>query len=198
VTTLLQQLCRGQLAALLVEPDGRQRAGGPVPAAVLAGAFNPLHAGHLALAAVAARRLQAPVAFEMCVCNVDKAALTVAEAGGRLGQFAWKHPVWLTQAPTFAAKAGLFPGAVFVVGADTAERMLAPRYYQGGESGLREALESIGQQGCTFLVAARRLRAAALLRRADLAVPAEYEHLFAEIPPADFQMDLSSTELRQR
>src|SRR5205823_10578120 len=99
------------------------------PAVLLPGSFNPVHAGHWGLADVAARLLRAEVAFELSLENVDKPPLTVEEVQSRLVQFARKADIWLTRAPTFVQKARLFPGAVFVVGADTAARIVAARYY---------------------------------------------------------------------
>ena len=56
----------------------------------------------------------------------------------RVAQFAEVGPVWLTRAATFAEKAALFPGAAFVLGWDTAVRVIDPKYYGGkAESRLR-------------------------------------------------------------
>src|SRR5947208_570464 len=116
-------------AAVCVEPDGTARAGGPLPAALLPGSFNPLHHGHTGLAAAAAAHLGVPVAFELSLANVDKPELDPDEAARRVAQFAGVGPVWVTRAATFAAKADLFPGAAFVLGWDTAARLIDPRYY---------------------------------------------------------------------
>ena len=77
--TPLHRFLRGELPALRVEPDGRQRGTAARPAAVLAGSFNPLHAGHLGLAGAAAAVLGTPVDFELCICNADKPPLAEAE-----------------------------------------------------------------------------------------------------------------------
>src|SRR6185503_4600123 len=68
----------------------------------------------------------------------------------RLAQFAWKSPVELTRAPTFLDKSRLFPGTTFVVGADTAERLVAPKYYGDDELQMHVALEEIGNSGASF------------------------------------------------
>jgi hypothetical protein len=198
VAALLQEFLDRELAAVLVEADGRLRRDAPRPAAVLAGAFNPLHAGHLELSTVAADLLKVPVGFELCVCNVDKPPLDASEISDRLEQFAGRAPVWLTRAPTFAEKALLFPGAVFVVGADTAERILALRYYAAAGAGLQQAFEQIRGNACRFLVAARRDERGALLRLSDLDVAQSFRDLFEEIPPARFEREISSTQLRRR
>jgi hypothetical protein len=193
----LEAFLREQHPAVLVEPDGRQSAAAAIPAAVLPGSFNPLHAGHLGLAAAAGQILKMIPHFELSVCNADKPPLSPDEVRRRLRQFAWRHPLWLTHAPTFAEKAQRFPGCVFVVGADTAERVVAPRFYAGGDAGLRQALDVVLSRGCRFLVAARRVEQGRLLTLGDVAVPAPFAGLFIEIPVAEFHMPISSTELRR-
>jgi hypothetical protein len=183
-------------AAVCVEADGRHRLDGPRPPALLPGAFNPLHHAHRALAAEAARRLGCPVAFEMSAVNVDKGALPVEEVRRRITQFAWEAPLWVTRAPTFAAKAALFPGAVFVVGADTAARILEPRYYPQGHAGALAALGFLSEQGCRFLVACRLEASGKCFSLDDLQVPEAGRDLFLAIPRDEFRIDISSTELR--
>jgi nicotinamide mononucleotide (NMN) deamidase PncC len=191
----LAALLAGQLSAVCVEPDGRLRSDGPRPMALLPGSFNPLHDGHYLLAEVAARRLGAPIAFELSVVNADKPPLTGEEVRRRLGQFAWRTPLWLTRAPTFADKARLFPCAVFLVGADTAARIVQARFY-ASEAGMAEALNAFRSCGCRFLVAGRVNAEGRFIGLDDLDIPAAHRDLFASIPARDFRMDLSSTQLR--
>jgi hypothetical protein len=193
----LQSLVTGGLRALYVELDGRIAREAPHPAALLPGAFNPAHEGHWRLVNTASRLLGSPVMFELSVTNVDKPALPAAEIRRRLQQFAWRMPVWVTAAPTFAEKACLFPGAVFVLGADTAERILAPRYYEDNETRIAEALEQIRRQGCRFLVAGREERAGKYLGLENLCIPEASRDLFSGIPKADFHVPISSTALRE-
>ena len=82
------------------------------PAALLSGAFNPLHAGHTALAETAAALLGQPVAFELAAVNADKGPLPPADVLDRLSQFAGRYPAYAANAPTFNRKARLYPGAV--------------------------------------------------------------------------------------
>src|SRR5262245_10153609 len=195
---LLQAIRVGTVARLCVEPDGQFRDLTPQPCALLAGAFNPVHHGHWQMAVLAARRTNLPVAFEVSVVNVDKPPLTHDEVRHRLAQFAWQGRVWLTRAPTFAEKAPLFPGSVFVVGADTAARVVHPRYYGGSEGPMLAALEAIRREGCRFLVCGREDTTGRFLHCDELPIPASARELFEAVAEGDFRVSVSSTALRER
>src|SRR5882672_12894751 len=96
----------------------------------------------------------------MCCWRASPKSRTVRH---RLAQFAWKSPVELTRAPTFVEKSRLFPRTTFVIGADTAERLVAPKYYGDDEIQMHAALEEIVRSGASFLVAVR-IDAAARVR----------------------------------
>jgi nicotinamide mononucleotide (NMN) deamidase PncC len=194
----LAALFAGTLPALCVETDGRHHPTAPRPAVLLPGAFNPVHQGHWQLAEVAARRFGGPAAFELSILNVDKPPLPIAEVRRRLRQFTWRAPVWVTRAPTFAAKAALFPGTAFVVGADTAARIVAPRYYEQGATGMAAALALLREQGCRFLVAGRAEPSGRFVALDDLALPDDWRPLFTGLSAADYRLDLSSTQLREK
>ena len=195
-TDALERFLHSELAAVCVEPDGRFNPQAPPPRLLLPGAFNPVHPGHWGMADAAARLTGLPPAFELSVVNVDKPPLSPEEVRGRLHPFAWRAAVWLTHAPTFAEKAVLFPGVSFVVGADTAVRIVAPRYYGGQAEQMETALNELRGRGCRFLVAGRVDAAARFVRLADLDIPAAFRDLFVEIPEEDFRVDMSSTHLR--
>lgn len=165
------------------------------PAGLLAGSFNPLHDGHRELARVAEQRLGGPVAFEMACVNVDKPPLDFLTIESRCRQFT-ERPVVLTHAPTFVLKSRLFPNTAFVVGIDTAERIVQPKYY-GGEAEMIAALSEIRSQGGRFLVAGR-LDRKSFHTLHDWGLPPSLRDLFEEISEAEFRSDLSSTELRKR
>src|SRR5271168_1631860 len=125
----IDQLLAGELDRVTVQPDGQIMLSAPQPFVLFPGSFNPMHEGHVLLARVAEEVRQQPLAFEISVANVDKPPLAGETVRHRLSQFAWKSPVELTRAPTFLDKSRLFPSTTFVIGADTAERLVAPRYY---------------------------------------------------------------------
>jgi hypothetical protein len=187
----------GRLSYLCVELDGRWNPCAPRPAALLPGSFNPLHEGHRLLARAAADLLGMPVAFELSIANVDKASLGQEEVRRRLAPFAWQADVWLTRAPTFVEKARLFPKAVFVVGVDTAARIMAPRYYaRAADTAMVEALTEIRESGCRFLVAGRVDKGGLFVELADLPIPAHSGDLFQALSRQAFRADISSTHLR--
>ncbi len=192
----ITRLLRGELDLLCVEPSGRPSVDAPRPDVLLPGSFNPLHAGHLGVAEVAARRLGREPAFELSVVNAEKPPLEEGEVLRRVGQFAGVAPLWLTRAPTFVEKARLFGPATFVVGADTAARVVQSRFYGGSEETMRQALEELRDRSCCFLVAGRS-DGAGFVELGQLAIPGEFADLFEGVPEAEFRIDVSSTALRE-
>ena len=195
MTDLIDELVAGAVERVTAWPDGTLARSTPPPRSVLPGSFNPLHDGHLLLARVAQELTGAPVAFEISVTNVDKPPLAAADVRARVAQFAGRARVELTRAPTFVEKSRLLLAVTFVVGADTAERLVATRYY-GDEARMNAALEEMADRGCRFLVAVRIDRAGRVRSLADAAIPPTFSRLFTAIPESRFRIDASSSAIR--
>ena len=165
------------------------------PVGVLCGSFHPLHHGHRLLRQTAERLLGGVVAYEMSIVNVDKPPLDFLSIERRRLQCT-DAPLALTSAPTFVEKTLALPGVVFIVGIDTAERIVQPKYYGDDAAETKRAIASIRQAGCRFLVAGRKI-GDDFKTLADLKLPAEFADLFQEIPANLFREDISSTDLRR-
>eukprot|EP00612_Vaucheria_litorea_P002947 CAMPEP_0171462112 /NCGR_PEP_ID=MMETSP0945-20130129/6285_1 /TAXON_ID=109269 /ORGANISM="Vaucheria litorea, Strain CCMP2940" /LENGTH=420 /DNA_ID=CAMNT_0011988583 /DNA_START=169 /DNA_END=1428 /DNA_ORIENTATION=+ len=151
----------------------------PKPSLVLPGSFNPLHEGHIGLLQAAQRCLMRteneakfgkkisknlPMIFELAVENADKGTLSKNEVLRRKDQFkeinltksGEIYSLALTKATLFLQKARLFPGCVFVVGADTVSRILNPKYYLGGSvAEMVIAIAEIKYLNCKIIVGGR-------------------------------------------
>ena len=194
-------LAAGAADWLLLDAGGEIAEGAPRwdEVALLPGSYDPLHAGHLALAEAAAELLQRQVVFELTLVNADKAALGLPEAQRRAAQFAGRAPLVLSRLPLFAAKAARFPGAAFIVGADTAVRLLDARFYGGSRAAMEQALAAVARCGGSFLVAGRRVGDRyRTLADLDRTLPAGLRGMFRELPERSFRCDLSSSEIRAR
>ncbi len=185
------QLMIGELAAV------REPRGCSPPAAsrcIFPGAFNPFHAGHQQMADIARRLTGKETEFELSVENVDKPPLDYLEISQRAAQFQDVGVLWLTRAPTFSRKAEIFPGATFVIGADTAQRIGEVRYYQN-EAHRDEALREIALAKCSFLVFGR-LENNRFQTLDHLQLPPTLRAICECVPEAEFRADVSSTEVR--
>ncbi|ETK79825.1 hypothetical protein L915_14317, partial [Phytophthora nicotianae] len=183
---------------------------------ILPGSFNPLHKGHVDLARVAQQLVkdrtgvELPVAFELAVANADKGAIESSTISSRVAQFADDNasglgawPLLVTNATLFGQKAELLPGCAFVIGADTAVRIVDKKYYDMDEHKMVLALDRIARNDCSFVVAGRfdnkvENRFISADEVLDEHVPPVFRHLFIPLPESAFRNDISSTEIRQQ
>lgn len=197
-----RELLLGQTNVVAASPSPPaplpSREKGDIPRVVFPGAFNPLHDGHRRMAQIAARRLNAPVHFEISVHNVDKLPLDYTEMELRAAQFESSGlPLWFTRAPTFEEKSTIFPGATFIVGADTLVRIGQPCYYHNDPVAAEVAIAEIAERGCRFLVFGRLVQEK-FETLDDLKLPASLRKLCDQVPAEEFRADVSSTELRRK
>ena len=161
------------------------------------GSFDPFHPGHAGLAEAAERRSGRVASFELSVHNVDKPALPYREVMRRAGQQRDGRSLVLTREPTFLGKARVLPGCWFAIGYDTALRLVDPAYYEGRTTGMERALAELGDLGCRFFVAGRQWEGV-YRGLQHVPIPSGTAALFESIDEAEFRMDISSTELRER
>lgn len=190
----IQALLNEELPFFGIADNGRLSLTGTTPPLLLSGSFNPLHDGHLKMAQAASKFIGNPIAFELPATNADKPPLQKKTVLHRLAQFAGLHTVYVSTAPTFIEKSRIYPGTTFVVGYDTAQRILQPRFYENSQTKALKALSEIKGLGCSFLVAGRVDDNGRFHQATDLSIPNGFQDLFHPIP---FRNDISSTALRK-
>ncbi|KAL2632505.1 hypothetical protein R1flu_003984 [Riccia fluitans] len=191
----LNQLIEGKISIMaFVKSQGLVYGGRKV---ILPGSFNPLHEGHIRLLEVACSMCEGSIpCFEISAVNADKPPLALGEIKKRVKQFQDIGKILiLTNQPYFYKKAELLPDSTFVVGVDTAVRLINPMYYDGSYEKMLEVLLGIQNLGCDFLVAGRKVGETFQVL-SDLDVPEPVQKLFRGIDANTFRVDISSTELR--
>ena len=117
------------------------------PMYMLPGSFHPAHPGHEEMAQEA-EKFGGTCDFELSIRNADKPLLDFISLEERLLTVGNRR-VWVTNAPTFVEKAKLFPGTTFVVGWDTAIRIVNPKY-AGSVDDVVSAFEATDTQFLVF------------------------------------------------
>lgn len=185
----------GRVPAITMSMNGEILSGVPDSVGVLAGSFNPLHKGHKDLLLAASKLLGGDICYEISCTNVDKPTMSRYEIRKRMKQFIGNGNLVLSNTPVFYKKAQLFPGRTFIIGWDTAKRLMNPKYYDGDPSVMIGALSEISKQRCSFLVAGRN-DGDQFRTLKDIDVPSEFSNMLTGIPESEFRSDLSSTHMR--
>jgi nicotinamide mononucleotide (NMN) deamidase PncC len=125
-----------------------------VASLILPGSFNPMHDAHLYMMQNADPSCSCDLEFS--IQNVDKPNIDLIDLEKRiLSVFDCAKPtasdpvrIWVTNMPTFVEKAQHFPlGTTFVVGMDTAKRIVDPKY-----AGPYSAVDDVFQERITSFI----------------------------------------------
>lgn len=172
--------------------DGRRHPASELPpgAPLFAGAFNPPHEGHFALASTA-RGHAVPAVFAVCATPPHKEQLSTADLLRSVKMLRGHDRLFTEGDPLYLDKARRFPGRAFIVGADAVARMLDPAWGPEVEAMLAEFMHL----GTTFRVNARLVNGVPLTPEDLIAqVPERFRALFV---PVAGRWDVSSTDLRE-
>ena len=133
----------------------------------------------------------------MSIVNVDKPIIAEAEIISRAEQMKLFEMMVITTAKTFLAKSRLFPGRVFIVGHDTAVRIIDPKYYQNDEKEMIRALQEMSNLEIKFAVGGRTTNGI-FKSLENIEIPNKFENLFIEIPINPKIKERSSTKIREK
>tara|TARA_A100001037_G_scaffold167377_1_gene150465 strand:+ start:7300 stop:8439 length:1140 start_codon:yes stop_codon:yes gene_type:complete len=187
----------GDIPFVLLGPDQTMNFSlPPIESSVIfPGSFNPLHAGHKALKKVMGNEFGLSTVYETSIVNVDKPPLAIDDIMSKVSQFEFSEKLLITNQATFVGKAKHLKKYRFLVGWDTAKRIIDPKYYSDERDMLKKLGTMLGN-GNRFYVAGR-LDDGVFKGIQDLDLPEGLSDLFVGIPEELFRADISSTEIRQ-
>ncbi|KAF8822054.1 hypothetical protein IE077_001155 [Cardiosporidium cionae] len=174
---------------------------------IFPGSFSPLHKGHEQLVEESVRFIQQkykgkPIEalYEISLLNADKGNFSFDHIYRNAEHFRQKScNLLITSHPLFLEKAKLFKGAYFLLGFDTVQRLVDPKYYGKSYENMIMSLSQIDSFGCRFVVAGRLVEeeyhTLSLEPLFYSNLPTSLHSLFTELP--NFRIDLSSSEIRR-
>jgi len=159
---------------------------------ILSGSFNPLHEGHIELLKASSKEFKKNPLFEISIKNVDKSEVNFNDLMDRINQFKSLGKLVVTNSAKFEEKSKIFKESIFVIGYDTALRLVDNKYYNDD---FRKSLKIIEKNNCSFLVSGRFINKK--YKKPNNINFEEYDYLFNILSEEKFRIDISSTELRR-
>ena len=159
---------------------------------ILSGSFNPLHEGHIELLKASSKEFKKNPLYEISIKNVDKSKINFNDLINRINQFKSLGKLVVTNSAKFEEKSNIFKKSIFVIGYDTALRLVDDKYY---DDDFRKSLKIIEKNNCSFLVSGRFINKK--YKKPNNINFEEYDYLFKILSEEKFRIDISSTELRR-
>ena len=159
---------------------------------ILSGSFNPLHEGHIELLKASSKEFKKNPLYEISIKNVDKSKINFNDLINRINQFKSLGKLVVTNSAKFEEKSNIFKKSIFVIGYDTALRLVDDKYYNDD---FRKSLKIIEKNNCSFLVSGRFINKK--YKKPNNINFEEYDYLFNILSEEKFRIDISSTELRR-
>lgn len=162
------------------------------------GTFNPIHDGHMFMAEAVQDIGNVSTLYMITADSPHKPPLPVVTMLAKAVKIRMSDPtrcVLFTQNdPLFIDKARKFPGASFLVGADSVERLLDPRWYGGKPEAVVDMLDEFERLGTRFYVFGRD-SGKGMVRMSDIPVIGHHKNMFVQMP--DNKYAISSTQIRE-
>ena len=159
---------------------------------ILSGSFNPLHEGHIELLKASSKEFKKNPLYEISIKNVDKSKINFNDLINRINQFKSLGKLVVTNSAKFEEKSNIFKKSIFVIGYDTALRLVDDKYY---DDDFRKSLKIIEKNNCSFLVSGRFINKK--YKKPNNINFEEYDYLFNILSEEKFRIDISSTQLRR-
>lgn len=158
---------------------------------ILPGSFNPCHSGHKDIAKHVEIQYGCVVDFELSIGNWDKPMLDFISLEERI-KTCGTRTVWVTNAPRFIDKAEIFPNTTFIVGYDTAKRLVDSRVNKD----VMYDLERLNSLNTKFIVFGREVDGE--YKSGVKEFPVEFQCMAHAIKDPLKSFDISSTKIRKQ